>query len=60
MSVILLMLGIVVASAGAAAICFGIPINELSLGSTLIIAGATALTGGLVLIDGNIARLPLS
>jgi hypothetical protein len=50
MSVILLMLGIVVASAGAAAICFGIPINELILGSTLIIAGATALTGGLVLI----------
>ncbi|HET9586023.1 MAG TPA: hypothetical protein VFP38_18480 [Bradyrhizobium sp.] len=50
MSVILLMLGIVVASAGAAAICFAIPINELILGSTLIIAGATALTGGLVLI----------
>jgi hypothetical protein len=50
MSVILLILGIVVAGAGAAAISFGIPINEFSLGSTLIIAGATALIGGLVLI----------
>jgi len=50
MSVILLLLGILVAGAGVAMIGFGIPINEFSLGSTLIIAGATALTGGLVLI----------
>jgi hypothetical protein len=50
MSVILLMLGIVVAAAGIATIGFGIPINEFSLGTTLIIAGTTALTGGLVLI----------
>jgi hypothetical protein len=50
MSLILLILGIVVAGAGVAAIFFGIPINEFSLGSTLIIAGATALTGGLILI----------
>jgi hypothetical protein len=50
MSVILLILGIVVAAAGIATIGFGIPINEFSLGTTLIIAGTTALTGGLVLI----------
>jgi hypothetical protein len=50
MSVILLILGILVALAGVTTIILGIPINEFSLGSTLIIAGATALTGGLVLI----------
>jgi hypothetical protein len=50
MSVILLILGIVVAAAGFAAIGFGVPGNELTLGTTLIIAGTTALTGGLVLI----------
>jgi hypothetical protein len=50
MSVILLILGLLVAGAGALAIILGIPINEFSLGSTLIIAGSTALTGGLVLI----------
>src|SRR5262245_2870224 len=50
MSVTLLILGIVVAAAGIATIGFGIPINEFSLGTTLIIAGTTALTGGLVLI----------
>ena len=47
---ILLILGILVALAGVTTIILGIPINEFSLGSTLIIAGATALTGGLVLI----------
>ena len=41
MSVILLVLGILVAGAGLTAIGFGIPINEFSLGTTLIIAGAT-------------------
>jgi hypothetical protein len=50
MSLILLILGIVVAAAGIATIGFGIPINEFSLGTTLIITGTTALTGGLVLI----------
>jgi hypothetical protein len=50
MSVILSLLGIVVAAAGIAAIGFGIPINEFTLGTTLIIVGTTALTGGLVLI----------
>jgi hypothetical protein len=50
MSIILSLLGIVVAAAGVAAIGFGIPINEFTLGTTLIVAGVSALTGGLVLI----------
>jgi len=50
MSVILLILGIVVVAAGITTIAFGIPINESPLGSALIIAGTTALTGGLTLI----------
>jgi hypothetical protein len=50
MSVILLILGIVVAAAGTATLGFGITINEFSLGTTSIIAGTTALTGGLILI----------
>jgi hypothetical protein len=50
MSVILSLLGIVVAAAGVAAIGFGIPINEFTSGTTLIVAGVSALTGGLVLI----------
>ena len=50
MSVILSLLGIVVAAVGIAAIGFGIPINEFTLGTTLIVAGVSALTGGLILI----------
>src|SRR5438128_7113417 len=50
MSVILSLLGIAVAAAGVAAIGFGIPINEFTLGTTLIVAGVSALTGGLILI----------
>jgi hypothetical protein len=50
MSVTLLILGIVVAAAGIATIGFGSTISEFSLGTTCIIAGTTALTGGLILI----------
>jgi hypothetical protein len=50
MSVILLVLGIVLAAAGGALVGFGIPIKELSLGGTLILAGAFALVGGLLLV----------
>jgi len=50
MSVILLILGIVAAASGVITIGFCVPINEFTLGTTLIIAGTTALTGGLVLI----------
>jgi hypothetical protein len=62
MWLILLVLGILLAGAGAAAIGFSIPINALSLGSTLILAGTTALAGGFVLIGlslvaGELARI---
>jgi hypothetical protein len=50
MSVILYLLGVLVAAAGVAAIGFGIPINEFTLGTTLIVTGVTGLTGGLILI----------
>jgi hypothetical protein len=50
MSVILYLLGILVAATGVAAIGFGIPINEFTLGTTLIVTGVTGLTGGLILI----------
>jgi hypothetical protein len=50
MSVLLLILGIVVAASGVAAIGFGIPLNEFTLGTTLMSGGTTALTGGFILI----------
>src|SRR5262249_49930847 len=50
MSLMLSLLGIVIAAVGIAAIGFGIPINEFTLGTTLIVAGVSALTGGLILI----------
>jgi hypothetical protein len=50
MSVILLVLGILLAAAGGALVGFGIPIKELSLGSTLILAGAFAAVGGVLLV----------
>jgi hypothetical protein len=50
MSVILLVLGILLAAAGGALIGFGIPIKELPLGTTYILAGAFALVGGLLLV----------
>jgi hypothetical protein len=50
MSVILLVLGILLAAAGGALIGFGYPIKELPLGTTLILAGAFAFVGGLLLV----------
>jgi hypothetical protein len=50
MSIMLSLLGIVIAAVGIATIGFGIPINEFTLGTTLIVAGVSALTGGLILI----------
>jgi hypothetical protein len=50
MSVILLILGILVTAAGVVTIGFGIPINEFSLGNTLIVSGTTAVAAGLILI----------
>jgi hypothetical protein len=50
MSVILFILGILVAGAGIVTIGFGIPINEFNLGNTMIVAGTTAAAAGLILI----------
>jgi hypothetical protein len=53
---ILLLLGIVVVVASAAMLGYGIPIIRTRLGSTLIMAGTTALTGGLLLIGISAAH----
>lgn len=50
MSLIVSLLGLASVVIGALAIAFGIPIYEFGLGNTLIVAGATAATGGLLLI----------
>src|SRR5947209_1689985 len=50
MSVILLVTGILITGVGVVVVGFGIPINDLAVGQTLIIAGATALVGGPILI----------
>lgn len=50
MSFVLLLIGVLAAAIGAIMVGFGIPINEFSLGNTLIIAGTTALMGGLIVI----------
>ena len=50
MSFVLFVLGLVVSAAGLLMVGLGIPINEFSLGNTLIIAGTTAFAGGLVVL----------
>jgi hypothetical protein len=50
MSVVLLIVGILATGAGIVTIGFGIPINEFNLGNTMIVAGTTAVAGGLILI----------
>src|SRR5687768_5740530 len=50
MSVILLVLGVLLAAAGGATVGFGIPIKEMSLGATLILSGVFAIVGGLLLV----------
>jgi hypothetical protein len=50
MYLVLLLIGLLGAGAGLAAIGFAIPINEFSLGNTLIIAGTIGLSAGLILI----------
>jgi hypothetical protein len=51
----LLVLGVLVTAAGFVTIGFGIPASALSFGDTLIIAGTTAVVGGLLLIGLAIA-----
>jgi hypothetical protein len=50
MSVLLFVVGAIVAVAGVGMIGWGIPINEFSFGNTLIVAGTTATVGGLIVI----------
>src|SRR5258708_2196705 len=50
MSVAVLILGLLLVGAGALTIAFGIPINEFSLGNTLIVAGTTLVAAGWVLV----------
>jgi hypothetical protein len=50
MSVLLYLLGILSLLGGIAAIGFGVPVKEFSFGNTLILAGATGLVGGLIVI----------
>ena len=50
MSVILLVTGILITGVGVVVVGFAVPINDLAIGQTLIIAGATALVGGPMLI----------
>jgi len=50
MSVLLLVVGAIVAMAGVGMIGYGIPINEFSFGNTLIIAGTVAAIGGFIII----------
>jgi hypothetical protein len=60
MSFVLLMIGLLAAAIGAIMVGFGIPINEFSLGNTLIIAGTTALMGGLIVIGLALALRQLA
>src|SRR3954462_1696541 len=55
MSVIVLLLGILAAGAGLAAIGFAVPNIGTDFGHTLIVAGATGLTGGLILFGLAVA-----
>lgn len=49
MSFVLMVVGILATALGAALIGFGIPINEFSLGNTLILAGTVTAVGGLII-----------
>ncbi len=51
MSIVMLALGVLMTGAGAVMVGFGIPINEFSLGNTLIVAGTMAMVGGLIVIS---------
>jgi hypothetical protein len=50
MHTILLALGIAAIVAGGVMLGYGIPINEFGLGNTLILAGTTAIVGGLIVV----------
>lgn len=50
MSIVLFVVGAIAVMVGVGMVAFGIPINEFSFGNTLIVAGATATIGGLMVI----------
>lgn len=50
MSVLLFVVGAIAAMVGVGMVGYGIPINEFSFGNTLIVAGTTAVVGGLIVI----------
>ncbi len=50
MSMVMFVIGCVAVMLGVAMIGFGIPVNEFSFGNTLIVAGTTLATGGLIVI----------
>jgi hypothetical protein len=55
MSVLLIVVGALVAAAGVGMIGYGIPINEFSFGNTLIVAGTTAVVGGIIVVAIGVA-----
>ena len=55
MSVLLIVVGVLVAAAGVGMIGYGIPINEFSFGNTLIAAGTTAVVGGIIVVAIGVA-----
>jgi hypothetical protein len=50
MPILLFIIGAIAVMVGVGMVAFGIPINEFSFGNTLIVAGTTATTGGLIVI----------
>ncbi len=50
MSVLLFVVGAIAVMVGVGMVGYGIPINEFSFGNTLIVAGTTAVVGGLIVI----------
>ncbi len=50
MSTVLIIVGALALILGLALAGFGIPVSEFSFGNTLIMAGATTATGGLIVI----------
>jgi hypothetical protein len=57
MPTVMFIVGCIAIMAGAVMIAFGIPINEFSFGNTLIVAGTTLATGGLVVVGlSTVAR----
>jgi len=55
MAILLMILGASSACAGVAAIAYGMPIKEFSLGNTMILSGTVALVGGVLIVAVGVA-----